>query len=153
MTTRSIQDMDKLMKKLDRLENPVKPVAKGMENYMGFLENKIKPYPPHSQANVSPGVNGYSWYVRGYGTRTVTGKAYKTSEKMDKRWSFKIRKMASVVRITITNTASYSIFVQGLRQTWYHAKRGWKRVGKVVDATSHIGLRYIAKEIERELNR
>src|SRR5210317_349321 len=103
-------------RKMKMLANPVKPMKKGMQNYLGFLEPKITPYPPASQANRKPGVNGYSWYQRGFGTKTITGKAYRTSEIMSKRWKFDTRVQASKVRGEITNTASYSPFVQGEKQ-------------------------------------
>ena len=153
MTTRSIRGMDALMVKLKRLENPTKPVAKGMRNYMTFLKKKVKPYPPESLANRKPGVNGYSWYVRNYGVKTITGKSYRTSEQMSKKWSFRTRAMGNTVRSTILNEASYSDYVQGEKQVWYHAMRGWRRVDKVIDASTQVALRFIGKEIDRELNR
>ena len=149
----TIQGMDALVAKLERLKNPTKPVAKGMRNYMGFIRQKVVPYPPESLANRKPGINGYSWYDRGYGTRTITGRAYKTSQKMDKRWSFKTKVMANKVRSTILNNATYSDYVQGEKQVWYHGMRGWRRVDKVIEASEQVAVRFIGKEIDRELNR
>ena len=151
--TETIEGYDKLMKKLNMLENPHKPVRKGMMDYRTHLRKKIVPYPPHTQANVRPGINGYSWYDRGYGTRTITGKAYPTSEDIKKRWEFSVKKLSSVIRLTVKNFASYSIYVQGERQRHYHANRGWRRVDKVIDVSLQVLVRFIGKEIDRELNK
>ena len=149
----NIQGMDKLMHKLERLENPSKPVLKGMQNYRAFLSKRVKPYPPASQANLSPGINGYSWYVRNYGTRTITGKAYKTSQQLSKKWLFRTATLVNVVRLTIKNEADYAGYVQGDKQTWYHEARGWKRVDNEIEETLDDAVRFIGKEIKRELNK
>jgi hypothetical protein len=124
-----------------------------MQNYMGFLRKKITPYPPETQANRKPGLNGYSWYQRNFGTKTITGKAYATSQQMSKKWSFRTRVLASVIRAEILNIATYSPFVQGEKQVWYHANRGWKRADKVIDASLNEGARFIGKEIDKELSK
>jgi len=148
-----IQGGASLERKMRMLANPVKPIRKGMRNYMGFLEPKITPYPPATQANRKPGINGYSWYVRNYGTRTVTGKGYPTSQQMSKKWSFKTRIQGNSVRGEIINRASYSPFVQGELQARYHKARGWKRADEVIDKTLDKGARFIGKEVDKELSK
>ena len=153
MTVKHMQGGASFNRKMKMLTNPVKPIRKGMQNYMGFLEDKIMPYPPTTQANRSPGINGYSWYQRGFGTKTVTNRRYPTSEQMSKKWSFKTRVIAANVRGEIINNASYAPFVQGEEQVWYHAMRGWRRADKVIDASLQVGAKFIGDEIDKELKK
>jgi len=152
-TLKHIESSPSFERKMKMLANPVKPMKRGMEKYLGFLEPKITPYPSATAANKSPGINGYSWYQRGLGTKTVTGKVYPTSQQMSKKWSFRTRILANVVRGYIKNEASYSDYVQGEAQVWYHANRGWRRVDKVIDASLQVGARYIGKEMDKELSK
>ena len=149
----NMEGWDSLQKKLRMLANPTKPIRKGMQDFMGFIEKKIEPYPPLTQANRKPGINGYSWYERGFGVRTVTGKAYKTSGFMNRRWDYDTKIRGNGVRGTITNLADYSIYVQGELQARYHAARGWTRADKEVVKNGKVFVRFVGKEIDRELNR
>jgi hypothetical protein len=153
MTIKHMQGGASLDRKLKMLTKPTKPIKKGMDNYLGFLRKKITPYPPATAANRKPGINGYSWYVRNFGTRTVTGKAYPTSEQMSKKWTFKTRVRGASVRGEIINLASYSPYVQGEQQARFHAMRGWKRADKVIDASLQVGARFIGDEVDRELRK
>lgn len=151
--TISLQGDKELMAKLKRLENPAPAIQRGMENYVTDIQKKVTAYPPETIANRSPGVNGYSWYVRRDGVHTITGKRYRTSQDMANSWTFETRRMGGGVRTTILNDATYSDFVVGKKQVWYHANRGWIKVPKFIEASKGQLVRAIGKEIDKELNK
>lgn len=151
--TVTILNLEPLKKKLDMLEKPERPIAKGLDNYLKDVEKAVIPYPPISEANRPPGPNNYSWYVRNFGVRTRTGKAYAVSQNMSKEWDFETRVIGAKIRATIKNKADYSKYVQGLRQTGFHKSRGWKRVDEHIDKTSDDAVNEIRKEIDKELRR
>jgi hypothetical protein len=151
--TIQIRGSKKLLAKLKRLENPSKVVARGMQNYLGKIDDELKARPPESAANRSPGINGYSWYKRRYGTHTITGKKYKTSQDMGVRWGIKTKVRGSGVRSTIVNKATYSPFVIGDRQVGFHKRRGWKVASETVERTLPDALEQIGKAVDKELSK
>jgi hypothetical protein len=52
---------------------------------------------------------------------------------MSKKWRVK----SSSKLIALTNNASYSGFVQGLKQPAYHIDRGWKSANKQAEKLLH----------------
>lgn len=108
----------KIQRKLDKLQDP-KPRKIALEATANYIQAEISKYPASGTANTS--ANGYSWYVRGFGVRTRTGRAYRTSENLDKRW----RVRATARKAIITNNASYSDFVHGKKQARWHRRNGW----------------------------
>ena len=96
------------------------------------VRSGVAQYPPSAGANMPPGLNGYSWYERGFGTRTVTGRAYATSEVLGKSWTVKVTQTARVTRGIIGTNVSYAPFVQGAKQTGFHRARHWKTVEQVL---------------------
>ncbi len=153
MITIEIRGSKQLQAKLKRLENPSKAIDRGMRDYITDIKKEIIEYPPESAANIPPGPNGYSWYKRRYGTVTITGLKWKTSQDMLNRWSFKTAAQASKVRATITNNASYASFVVGDRQVGFHKRRGWKVAFETIDRTKGDALKLIEKQIDRELSK
>ena len=105
-------------RKLKKLQDP-KPRRIALEATANYIQAEISEYPASTTANTS--ANGYSWYVRGFGVRTRTGRSYKTSQNLDKRW----RVRATARRAVITNSASYSTYVHGKKQARWHKRRGW----------------------------
>ena len=148
-----IEGYPELMKKLKRLEDPSAILKKGMDNFITDIKKDITAYAPATQANRSPGVNGYSWYVRGDGTQTTTGIKYGNSQDMANRWEFPIQETGGGVRATIKNLAKYSGYVIGKKQAWFHAKRKWVNVPDYVD--NHLGqlVKTIEAEVNKELNK
>ena len=96
------------------------------------VRSGVAVYPAATGANVPPGLDGYRWYERGFGTRTVTGRAYPTSEVLGKSWTVKIKSTARMTRGIIGTNVSYAEFVQGEKQTGFHGVRGWKTVERVL---------------------
>ena len=80
----TIKGLDKAIKKLEKVGGPG-ALRKPMTKAVAHLHRAIAEYPPSSSAN-SPG-SGYSWYERGYGTRTRTGRGYRTNVTLGRRWS------------------------------------------------------------------
>lgn len=64
-------------------------VRQALRGATELLRGDIAEYPPLTAANTPPGING-RWYERGFGTRTVTGKAYPTSEVLGRSWTTKV---------------------------------------------------------------
>lgn len=120
--------------RLRRLLRPQAALLRGMRRYLELVEDRVTPYAPPSRANIPPGING-RWYVRGFGTRTITGKAYPTSEQMNRRWLFGAVSFQDGVTGSIRNLASYSGYVVGDFQTKLHKRRGWPNVDTSVDDT------------------
>lgn len=128
----TVKGLDKLIEKLERVGGPG-ALRKPMTKSVAHLHAKIAQYPPASAAN-SPG-NGYSWYERGYGTRTRTGRGYPTSETLGRRWTHEVA--ANGQRGTVGNNASYAPYVQSLaKQASFHAARGWLTDEGVVEKES-----------------
>ena len=124
-----IKGLDKVIAKLEKVGQPG-ALKKPMTKSVAHLHDKIAKYPPASSAN-SPG-SGYSWYERGYGTRTRTGRGYPTSETLGRRWTHEVS--ADGKRGVVGNNASYGPYVQSFeKQASFHKSRGWKTDADVVD--------------------
>jgi len=122
-----IKNLDKLMMALRlmpaELTTGTKAMFKGIAEH---LRGKIAVYPPDTAANRPPGTNGYSWYERGFGTRTVTGKAYPTSETLGRSWTTQVRGFGDNMAAFLGTRASYAPPVQNAeRQARWHSARGW----------------------------
>ena len=142
----TIIGMDHLQRKLKKLERPERSIAKGMTNYYQDIQGRAEEYPPETSANRPPA----PYYVRGRGTftgRTNTN----TSQKMSNKWVWKVQHLGGRVRLIIKNMATYSGFVIGERQQWYHSMRGWLRVDKYVKMTAPRALREVEKQIDRDI--
>jgi len=114
-----------------KLEQQVsaKTAGKMLTRVSLHLMGKLDKYPPSTQANHPNGVNGYSWYVRGFGTRTRTGRAYQTSERFNSRW--KSRRAGGFKRVLDNNT-TYGGYLIGDRQVSWAKARGWVEMAKVL---------------------
>jgi len=128
-----IEGLDELQAALVQFPDEVR---RGLAIAMRVASEKIRAgvavYPAATGANMPPGLNGYSWYERGFGTRTVTGRTYPTSEALGRSWAVKVAQTAQMTRGTIGTTVSYAQFVQGKLQTGFHRARGWKTVEQVL---------------------
>jgi hypothetical protein len=142
----TVRDVNGVFKKLDRFGRPGvfrRPMVKSVAH----LHNKIAVYAPASEANSSG--SGYSWYERGFGTRTVTGRAYPTSETLGRRWTHEVS--ADGKRGVVGNNASYGPFVQsGERQAGFHKRRGWETDQGVAEKEGKTVVGFFEDEI-REL--
>ena len=143
-----IEGLEPLLRKLDNLEDlkKIKPALKaGAVHVMGA----IKPYPPATIAN-SPSNPTGRWYERGYGTRTATGRGYKTSETLGRKWTVASRDRGFTQ--VVGNNVSYGPFVQSAEeQAKIHGKRGWKTDQQVIDEESDTVLDFVKDEIDRIL--
>lgn len=130
-------------------------VNRGLRTAMRSAGAKVRSgvahYPRITGANRSPGLNGYSWYERGFGTRTVTGKAYPTSEVLGKSWAVKVTQSAQATKGVIGTAVSYAKFVQGRMQAAFHRARGWKTVSQVLDERRDAIWQVFGQVIEKAL--
>lgn len=123
-----IRGLDKAIKKLEKIGGP-KALKRPMTKATAHLLDKIAKYPPATSANSPPGNNGYSWYERGFGTRTITGMAFPTSETLGRRWTMEVS--GDGRKGVVGNNASYGPYVQSAeQQAAFHARNGW-----ITDAT------------------
>lgn len=126
----TVKGLDELIKKFDELGRP-DALKKPMTKAVAQIHRVIAEYPPSTQAN-TPG-NGYSWYERGFGTRTRTGRAWPTSETLGRRWTHEVD--ADGKRGVVGNNASYAPYVQSAeKQAAFHAGRGWLTDEKVAES-------------------
>ena len=79
-----------------------------MTKATAHLHRVIAEYPASSTAN-SP-ANGYSWYERGFGRRSRTGRGWPTSETLGRRWTHEVSADGRTGRVG--NNASYGPYVQ-----------------------------------------
>ena len=136
--TVKIEGLDAIFKKLDGLGKPG-VMKRPMNESLEHLHDKIAKYPKETAANRPPGRNGYSWYARGFGTRTRTGRGYATSEDLGPSWTHKTS--ANGRRGELTNAASYGQFVQDeSRQTGFHKRTGWVTIQTVVKKEAAVVL-------------
>jgi len=128
-----IENLDELMAALKEFPEEVR---RGLQVAMRVAAEKVRSgvavYPEATGANMPPGLNGYRWYERGFGTRTVTGRAYATSEALSRSWTVKVKSTARAIRGIIGTNVSYAEFVQGKLQTGFHRARRWKTVEQVL---------------------
>ena len=128
-----IENLDELIAALKQFP---KEVQRGLRVAMRVAAEKVRSgvaqYPEATGANFPPGLDGYRWYERGFGTRTVTGRAYPTSETLGRSWTVKVKQTARMTRGIIGTNVSYAEFVQGTKQAGFHRARGWKTVEQVL---------------------
>ena len=124
--TVKIEGLDAIFKKLDSLGKPEvfkTPMRLSAER----VQDRIAKYPAEGPGN-RPG--GYSWYVRGYGTRTRTGRGYNTSEALGKSWTIKYSNGHR--RAEIGNDTSYGKYVQDKDEQARWHKGRWHTIQDVV---------------------
>jgi len=165
MATETIKGMDNLLRKLDRVA-ALKGAKRGLKAGAKHIKDKIKKYPPSTQANSPRGFNSFyslgnrrpnnRWYERGYGPRwarkdgSIGGR--KTSEDLINKWG--IAERAGGLQQVIGNNASYSIYVHSADdQARFHGRRGWKTDEQVLDEEGDEVLKFIQHEIDKELSR
>lgn len=144
MATVTVRGLDKVIEKLAKVGKPG-ALRRPMTKAVAHLHDKIAKYPPSSTAN-SPS-NGYSWYERGFGTRTRTGRAWPTSETLGRRWTHEVS--ANGKEGTVGNNASYGPYVQSAdQQAGFHARRGWVTDEKVAEDEADKVVKFFDDEIE-----
>ena len=125
-----LDDIQKLLAKLPRELDA--EMTKTMRQAVQLVRGEIAQYPSATEAN-APG-SGYSWYERGFGTRTRTGLAYPTSERLGASWATQVRSGMADWRGIVGTNVSYAGFVQGEEQAGFHGARGWKKAGDVLES-------------------
>ena len=128
-----IENLDELIAALKEFPEDVRRGLRiAMRVAASVVHSSIAVYPPGTGANAPPGLDGYRWYERGFGTRTVTGRAYATSEALGRSWTVKVKSTARMVQGVVGTNVSYAEFVQGKLQTGFHRARGWKTMEQVL---------------------
>lgn len=142
-----IRGLDKVIKKLGKLDKGA--LKQPMTKAVAHLHDAIAKYPPATSANSPPGNNGYSWYERGFGTRTITGLAFPTSETLGRRWTTEVSDGGR--KGVVGNNASYGPYVQSAeKQAAFHGRNGWKTDATVAEQEAARVVGFFDDEI-REL--
>ena len=141
-----IDGLEEVIRKLDGLDDPG-VFRRPMQESVFHIHREIAKYPPATAANRPPGRNGYSWYVRGFGTRTVTGKAYATSQRLGASWTTEVSPDGRQGRVGTKVT--YAPYVQGERQTSYHEETGWQTAREVARREQRAVVGYFERQYER----
>ena len=151
------KDLDKLLAALDKfpqqVDRAMRAVARGG---IEILRDQVAVYPSQSAANVPPGNNGYSWYERGFGTRTVTGRAYATSQALGRSWASAVATVKKTVGgwlATLGVDVDYAPFVQGDKQASFHRRRNWQTVDQVIKKMMPQVVRFVGRAIDKVLAR
>jgi hypothetical protein len=140
----TVRGVDEVMRKLEKV-GKAGAFKRPMTKAVAHLHDKIAEYPPSSSAN-SP-ANGYSWYERGFGTRTRTGRAWPTSETLGRRWTHEVSADGKTGKVG--NNASYGPYVQSAEmQASFHARRGWLTDEKVAEDEADKVVKFFDDEIE-----
>jgi hypothetical protein len=140
----TVRGVDEVLRKLEKV-GKAGAFKRPMTKAVAHLHDKIAEYPPSSTANSS--ANGYSWYERGFGTRTRTGRAWPTSETLGRRWTHEVS--GDGKKGVVGNNASYGPFVQSAeRQASFHARRGWLTDEKVAEDEADKVVKFFDDEIE-----
>lgn len=135
------RDLKRIRDKLNRIQ---KMSRKGVLLAIGAeIEDKVDQYPAATIAN-SPSNPSGRWYERGYGPRWKSG-GRRTSENLGKSWY----KKATQDKVEVGNTASYAEYVQGQKQTGFHARRGWEKLANVAKKTLPDAVELLRKEIRK----
>lgn len=128
-----IENLDELIALLKQFPKEVQRGFKiAMRVGSEVVRSGVAEYPAATGANVPPGPDGYRWYERGLGSRTVTGRAYATSEVLGRSWAVKVKQAARMTQGIIGTAVSYVEWVQGKLQAGFHRARGWKTVEQVL---------------------
>lgn len=150
----TIKGMDKLLRKLKSIEE-LRGARRGLKAGAVHIKGIISKYPPATIAN-SPGNPTRRWYERGYGPKwkrrdgSVGGR--KTSETLGRKWT--IGERAGGLQQVIGNNASYAIYVHSdADQARFHGRRGWKTDLEVIKEEGDHVLKFVQKEVEKELAR
>lgn len=137
------------------LQNPqgfLPHLATAMENIVSEYQARAEVYAPESEANAPGRVNAdgwpMGWYERGVGwwepdNRSIKRKGIavkdiafqniryrltEPSQQMGDRWVTEVQQTANEVIGFLSNTATYSGYVQGMEQIALHRSRGWQTV-------------------------
>lgn len=145
MTKVEVRGLDKAMRKLEKVGGRG-ALKRPMIKATAHLLDVIAKYPPATSANTPPGNNGFSWYERGFGTRSVTGMAWPTSETLGRRWTTEVS--GDGRKGIVGNNASYGPYVQSAeQQAAFHARNGWKTDATVAQEEAASVVRFFDDEI------
>jgi len=101
----------------------------------GKLHADIARYPPTSPANFRPGNNGYSWYERAVGTKTVTDITYATSQRFKSKWPDS-PKFQNDFKAVYDNRTTYGGYLMGDVQVAWAKRVGWQQMRDVLEDNS-----------------
>lgn len=147
-----VQGLESIQRILDNFDD-VYVVDEMAEAVSKYVVKNVKAYPPKTDANRRPkkGSGRSTWYERGFGTRSVTGASWPTSEQLNKSWDFGRERKG---RYVITNDASYSRYVHDKEmQARFHRARGWLNYQDVIKSGGENIARIMQQAWKRAMRR
>lgn len=149
--TFEIEGMDKLERVLREFpEETNAQMRVAMQGGGEIVRGAVAVYPPASAANSPPGIDGYRWYERGFGTRTRTGRAYPTSQALGRSWNVEVKGTGTTIKGIVGTPVTYARWAQDReRQVWFHKQRGWRTIQDALDQKRDELQAYFAQAIER----
>lgn len=143
-----LEGLEELKRKLDP-DRYQEALRAGLSGAAETVRDAIAEYPPASAANSPPGING-RWYERGFGTRTLSGVAYPTSEMLGRSWTIKVEPLRAIVG----SKASYGPNVQDREaQASFHRARGWKTIQDVAEAKAKEIVQFVKAMIREAIEK
>ena len=143
-----IDGLAKLQGKLSQAEYQA-PMKDAMTGAAAIIHQAVATYPPETAANKSPGIDGYRWYERGFGTRTRTGKAYQTSQTLGRSWTIRTVTWFEAI---IGTKATYARPVQDRKQqAEFHKARGWVTVQTACENNTKKVTKFVTDCVNRIL--
>lgn len=147
------RDLDAMIRRLETMPTVLGAEMSAAARMGGEeLRDFVAEYPAATGANSPPGLNGYSWYQRGFGTRTGTGLTYPTSENLGKSWIVRLETAPGRWSGLLTTGVSYAHWVQDkAQQAGFHAARGWRTVQDAVTEREVKITRIVQRGVDRAL--
>lgn len=155
MTEIKIDGLDSVIKMFNRI-GKLDGLKAAIQAAGVHIKGKIAKYPHASSANAPSSVPGGRWYERGLGghynrIRDGGHSIYRTSETLGRRWA--TRQEDGGMTVVVGNNASYAPYVQGEKQTWYHAAREWTTTEQVAQEETAKVVKMIRESIKKEIDK
>ena len=143
----SIEGLDKVMKKLDKLADDG-AFKRPMNQAVQHLIRRVAKYPPQKHGRSQPFVSlrqrRYFFWALASGKIQVP---YRRTNTLGRKWTPKVSTNGR--RGEVGNNTGYGPFVQGSRQSRFHAGGGWKTVENIAESEAGAVVGYFEKEYKR----
>lgn len=157
MPTETIQGLERLTKKLDRLEDFQRVLKKPMEESLSLMQNYIAKA-PRKKAGAFTALatkkqrRWYWWAVKEEKIEHGPN-GYKRTTTITKAWTHKIYMHSNGVKGEIGNNAKGAIYVQGESQQPFHQASGWRTTSETIEKNRGKVQGFFEDAINKELNK
>lgn len=156
--TIQIQGLERLNKKLDRLEDMQRVMHDPMEAAVVLVHDYIAVAPRKKKgaftAMATPGQRRYYWWAVKEGIIDHReGVGYVRSNLTVKGWYHKVTRISNGLRGEVGTVNKGTPYVQGPEQQPFHAASGWRTDSEAIEKNRGKINALFAKAIDKELNR